>query len=378
MVTGIQQPAAPPPGAPAPITFSNQTIRMIVRTSIGGRRARVQFSNSHGTVPLSIGAAAIALRAKESDIVTGSSKSLTFNGKPSAWIPAGAAVYSDPLDFNVPANGDLAVSIHVPGETGPTTQHSVGLHTTYVSKAGNFVNDVSIDQPTTTQSWYFLSGVEVMAPATSSAIVTFGDSITDGTRSTPNTDNSWPSQFSRRLQAAGANVAVLNQGISGNRILRDGAGTNALARFDRDVLAMSGAKWVVLLEGINDIGQGNRAGIPETEKVTAEDVIAGMRQFADKAHAHGLQVIGGTLTPIEGSAYYNDSAETVRQAVNQWIRSSGTFDTVVDFDAATRDAASPRKFRAEFDSGDHLHPNDTGYKAMAEALNLATFGVAQK
>ena len=361
-----QQPAGPPP-----LTFSNQTIRMIVRTSIAGRRARVQLSNSHGTTPLAIGAAAIATRTKGSEV--SGSKPLSFGGKATAWIPAGAAVFSDPVDFNIPANGDLAVSLYVPGETGPSTQHSVGLHTTYISKPGNFVNNASIEEPQTTQSWYFLSAIEVMSQAP--ALVTFGDSITDGTRSTPDTDNSWPSQFSRRLQAAGANIAVLNQGISGNRILRDNAGTNALARFDRDVLGMSGVKWIVFLEGINDIGQGNRVGIAEGDKVTADDVIAGMKQFVDKAHTHGIQVIGGTLTAIEGSQYYNDAAETVRQAVNQWIRTGGAFDSIVDFDAATRDAANPKKFRDNFDSGDHLHPNDAGYKAMAEALNLAAFGV---
>lgn len=377
--TAIIPGGGPPPQsavpAPLPGAFNNQTVRMIVRTSIGGPRARTVISNAHGTVPLVIGSAHLALRAKGSEIVAGSDRTLTFSGKARAWVPVGASVTSDPVDLSVPAHSDLAVSVFVPGDTGPASQHALGLHTTYIA-AGDATGAPSLEGAATSQSWPWLAAVEVLAPINAAAIVALGDSITDGARSTPDTDNSWPSHLARRLAAAGAShLAVLNQGISGNRVLRDGVGPNALARFDRDVLGMSGVKWMILLESINDIGQGNRAGIAESDKVTADDVIGAMRQLIEKARSHGIRVVGGTLTAVEGSGYYNENSEAVRQAVNQWIRTSGAFDAVVDFDAATRDPANPKRFKAEFDSGDHLHPGDAGYKAMAEAIDLSIFGV---
>jgi len=214
----------------------------------------------------------------------------------------------------------------------------------------------------------------VLAPAEAAAVVTFGDSITDGARSTPNTDSSWPSVLARRLAANSAtqNIAVLNEGISGNRVLRENAGTNALARLDRDALAQTGAKWLVFMEGINDIGQGLRANAPADQLVTAEDLIGGMKQVIERAHAHGMKAIGATLTPYSGAAYYSDAGEIVRQAVNQFIR-GGAFDAVFDFDAVTRDPDSPKQFKAEYDSGDHLHPGDVGYKAMADSIDLGLF-----
>jgi lysophospholipase L1-like esterase len=365
------------PPAPPPSTFNNQTIRMIVHTSIPGRRARVQLSNSHGTAPLVVGAVHIALRAKGSEIVAGSDRALTFSGRPTAWIPAGASVVSDAVDLNVPADADLSVSVYIPGDSGPATMHATGLHTNYIAN-GNVTGDASIADARTTQSWYWLSSVEVLAPPETAAVVTFGDSITDGARSTPDTDRSWPSQLAKRLKENGVNnVAVLNHGISGNRVLRDGAGINALARFDRDVLAMPGVKWVMLLEGINDIGQGARANANPNDAVDADMLIAAMRQLVERAHAHGIKVIGCTVLPYEGAAYYSENGEVIRQAVNQFIRNGGVFDAVVDFDAVTRDPANPKRFRPEHDSGDHLHPGDAGYKAMADAIDLSLFGKAK-
>jgi lysophospholipase L1-like esterase len=370
-----QTTAAAPANAPAPgSNFNNQTVRMVVHTSIGGRRARVQLSNAYGAAALVVRSAHIALRDKDSAIVPDTDKALSFNGKPSVVIPPGAQMVSDAIDFNVPKLADVMVSIYLPSETGSPTTHATGLHTTYISQEGDFTAQPVISDAATTQSWYFLASLDVLAPPDSAALVTFGDSITDGARSTPNTDSSWPSVLARRLAAnpATLNVAVLNQGISGNRVLRENAGTNALARLDRDALAQSGVKWMIFMEGINDIGQGLRANAPGDQMVTADDLIGGLKQVIERAHSHGIKAIGATLTPFSGAAYYSDAGETVRQAVNQFIR-SGAFDAVVDFDAVTRDSENPKVFKAEYDSGDHLHPGDAGYKAMAESIDLSLF-----
>jgi lysophospholipase L1-like esterase len=348
---------------------------MIARTSIGGRRIRVHLSNDFGAAPLTITAAHIALRAKESAIIDGSDRVLKFSGRASGFIPPGAQIISDPVDLDVPALSDLAISVYVPGETGPATQHATGLHTSYISKAGDFTAAPSFTEPTTTQSWFLVAGVDVVAPPDAAAIVAFGDSITDGATSTPDTNRSWPSLLAERLQAnpATKNIAVANQGISGNRVLKDGAGVSALARFDRDVLSQAGVKWVVIMESINDIGQTLRDGAPPADALTADDLIAGLRQMIVRAHTHGIKVIGATLTPYQGAAYYSDKGEEVRIAINQWIRTGGEFDNIVDFDAATRDAANAKTFRADYNIRDHLHPNDAGYKAMADAFDLSWF-----
>jgi lysophospholipase L1-like esterase len=349
---------------------------MIAHSSIGGRRVRIELSNAFGSVPLAIGAAHIALRDKESAIVASSDRTLLFGGRPTSWIPPGGTVISDPVNLDVPAASDLAVSIFIPENGATDTMHAVGLHTTYVSKEGDTTGAPAMVDATSTQSFYFLTNVDVAAPPDAAAIVTFGDSITDGAVSTPNTDRSWPSFLARRLAASGgANIAVLNQGISGNRLLRDGAGVNALARFDRDVLAQPGVKWLMILEGINDIGLGSRADAAATDAVTSDDLIAALKQLIERAHEHGIKVIGGTLTPYEGAAYYSESGEQIRMAVNQWIRSSGSFDAVVDFEAVARDPEHPKQFRPGFNNGDHLHPNDAGYEAMADAIDLSWFGL---
>lgn len=352
--------------------LNHQTVRMIVRTSIGGRRLRVEFSNAYGTAPLMIGAAHVALRAKDSEIVAASDHALAFGGRAACAIPPGALMISDPVDLEVPTFSDLAISMYLPSETGPPTMHGTGLHTTYISRDGNQTAERSIPEAVTTQSWYWISGVDVTAPADAAALVTFGDSITDGATSTPDTNRSWPAYLAARLAAnpATANVAVVNEGISGNRVLRDGAGVNALARFDRDVLAVPGVKWVSIMESINDIGVGSRT---PAEAVTADELIAGLRQMVDRAHMRGIKVIGATLTPYEGAAYASESGEVIRMAVNQWIRTGGAFDAVFDFDKVEQDAEHPRQFREGFNTRDHLHPNDVGYKAMADSIDLGLF-----
>lgn len=382
-----QQPRAlpaPPAGQPAPPArpgqrFENQTIRMIVRTSLGGSRLRVQLSNAFGTAPLQVGAAHIALHAQGSEIVAASDHALTFSGNPAAWIPAGAEVISDPVELTVPALGDLAISVFVPGDTGAPTTHATGLHTTYISKQGNFTGAPSIADASTTASWYFLSGVDVLAPADAGVIVAYGDSITDGATSTVDTNSSWPSFLAARLAAAGAkNIAVVNQGISGNRVLRDNAGVNALARFDRDVLDQEGVKWLMVMEGINDIGQGTRSNADPTAAVTLDELIAAHKQLIERAHLHGIKVIGCTLTPYQGAAYFSDAGEVIREGLNNWIKTGGAYDAVVDYDAATRDPANVKQIRKDYNIMDHLHPNDAGYKAMADAVDLSIFGLKKR
>jgi lysophospholipase L1-like esterase len=384
--TSAQQqprPAAPPrAGAPLAATapqrytlsgFSNQTVRMIARVSLGGRRIRVQLSNAFGATPLTLGAAHIAIRSKDSAIVAGTDRALSFNGKPGCMIPAGAVMFSDPVDLEVPKLSELAVSIYVPGDTGPASTHALGLHTTYVSKEGNFTDQPEIADATVSLSWYWLAGIDVLAPSNAAAIVAFGDSITDGATSTADTDRSWPSVFAQRLLSdpATANIAVVNEGISGNRVLADGAGVSALTRFDRDVLGQSGVKWLMIMEGINDIGITARQ--PGPNAVTADDLTGALSQMIERAHTHGIKVIGCTLTPYVGAAYASENGEAIREAVNSWIRTSGAFDAVVDFDKVTQDPDNPKQFRAGYNITDHLHPNDNGYKAMAESIDLKIF-----
>lgn len=361
--------------------FENETIRNVVHTSIGGSRVRIKLSNLFGSRPVVIGAAHVAVRDKGPRIVTGSDRALTFSGRASVSIPAGAVVLSDPAKLDVPAGGDLAVSIFLPEVTPMTSVHRSAFQTSYVA-AGNAAGAETFDEPTTISVWPFLTAVDVETAASPGAVVTLGDSITDGSNSTSNTNRRWPDVLAARLRAAKRNVAVLNQGIGGNRILHDGTGDygpafgpNALARFDRDVLAQAGVRWVVVLLGINDIGHPG-AGAPMSEDVSAEDMIAGLRQLAERAHEKGLLIYGCTLTPFEGitwAGWFTPEKEAKRQAVNHWIRTSGVFDGVVDFDKAVRDPEHPTRMLEAFDSGDHLHPNDAGLKAMGEAIDLRLF-----
>ncbi len=362
------------PAPPAPTSFNDQTIRMIVHTTLGGRRARVTLSNAFGNGPLTIGAAHVALRSRDSSIVAGSDRALMFNGKPGITIAPGAHIISDPVDLDVPQLGDIAISVYVPGDSGQLTLHNTGLHTTYIAK-GNVTAETSVNDATTTRSYYWITGVDVMAPADAAAIVAFGDSITDGSTSTPDANRSWPGFLAQRILTTPGTpkLAVLNEGIAGNRVLADGAGVNALARFDRDVLGQAGVKWLFIMESINDIGQTTRANAPVAPPVTPDDLIGALKQMVERAHTHGIKVIGCTLTPYEGAAYYSEQGEEIRQAVNRWIRTSGTFDAVVDYDAVTRDPANPKVFKTGFNDGDHLHPNDAGYKAMADSIDLRMF-----
>ena len=352
--------------------FNNQTVRMMVRTSIGGRRLRVRLSNAFGGTPVVVGTAHLAIRAKDSAIVPDSDRSLKFNGKPGCTLAPGVVLLSDPVDLILPPVTELAVSLYFPGETHAPTTHATALHNTYISKEGDMTAQAEIPEPVTTQSYYWLAGIDVAAAADAAVLVTFGDSITDGARSTSETNHSWPALLAARLAAnkATAKIGVANVGIGGNRVLRDGSGASALARFDRDVLSQPGVKWVTLMEGINDIGR--EATVP-AEAVTAGELIGAYKQFIEQAHAHGVKVIGCTLTPYEGAGYYRENGEAIRAAVNSFIRTSGAFDAVVDFEAATRDAGNARRIRAEFDPGDHLHPNDAGYQAMADAFDLSIF-----
>jgi lysophospholipase L1-like esterase len=367
------QPAAPVAAAPPMGTLNNQTARMIVRTSIGGSRVRVQFSNAFGAAPLDMGAAHIAIRSKDSAIVAGSDRPLSFNGKASGRILPGAVLISDPVDLVVPKLSDLAISVYVPGNSGVASQHSQALHTTYISKEGDTTSQAEMTDATTTRAWYWISSLDVLAPADAGAIVAFGDSITDGTTSTVDANRSWPSLLSERLVAnpATANISVLNMGIAGNQILGDGAGVAALARFDRDVLSQPGVKWLMILEGINDMNLAGRGGATTTgPALTADDLIGGMKQMIERAHTQGIKVIGCTLTPFGGAS---DGVEAMRQAVNQFIRTSGAFDGVVDFDKVIRDPNDLRQFIKAYNNTDRLHPNDAGYKAMADAVDLSMF-----
>jgi lysophospholipase L1-like esterase len=355
--------------------FNGQTLRQIVHTSIGGDTVRVRLS-TFGASALVVGAAHIALRDTGAAIVPGSDRVLTFSGNPSITIPPGAVVLSDPVDLDVPALGDLAVSLFVPDNTGPATWHFEALQTSYISPPGDFTGSTDIPGATTTQAWFWLAGVEVKAPKQTGAIVCLGDSITDGTASTPNTNNRWPNHLATRLLARRGNqeMGVLDEGIAGNRVLHDIIGANALARLDRDVLVQTGVTHVIVLEGINDIGFSG-IGFPD-QAVSADEIIAGHTQLIERVHARGLKIFGGTLTPFEGTTfpgYFTPEGEAKRQAVNHWIRTSGEYDGVIDFDKATRDPSHPARLLPAYDSGDHLHPSDAGYQAMADAINLRLF-----
>jgi lysophospholipase L1-like esterase len=348
-------------------SLEDQTVRMMVRTSIGGSPVRVWLSNVHGGAPLTIGSARIALHAEGSRIVSGSDRALTFNGMSSVTIPPGAPMVSDPVDLEVAPLTDLAISLYLPENTGSPTTHAMGLRDAYVSEAGDFTGAAEISGGSTMNSWYWVSAVDVLAPGGASVIVAFGDSITDGATSTPGTNGGWPSVLAERLSPL---RGIVNMGISGNRLLADGAGVSALARFDRDVLGRPGVGWVMIMEGINDIGATARGPAPE---VTSETLIGALGQMAARAHARGIKVIACTLTPYEGAGYYSESGEVMRQAVNEFIRTSPVFDAVVDFDAVIRDPENPLRFLPEYTNGDNLHPNDAGYRAMGESIDLSIF-----
>ena len=371
----LMQPARAIPSAQTPPPrVSGQTVRMVARLTASGSALRVALSNSFGFAPVRIDAAHVAEHAGEGAMRAGSGRALTFGGRAWVVLPPGAQIHSDPVPFDVPAQADLVVSLYLDADSGPTTSHPIGLRTAWLAPGNQAAAD-RLQGATAFHSYLWLAGIDVRAASKAATIVAFGDSITDGFSTTPDADTSWPSVLARRLGAQRGQPAraVINMGISGNRVLREGAGSSALARFDRDVLSRPGVRWVLLLEGINDIGFSAIPGLPETEKATAQDIIAGYRLLIGRARLHGLSIIGGTLTPFEGVNTWSAAGEGMRQQVNQWIRGSGEFDAVVDFDAATRDPAAPTKLRREYDSGDHIHPNDAGNQAMAEAIDLKLF-----
>jgi len=377
---GETRPAPPPPAAPSPILptperLKDQTVRMIIRPTIAGGVWRVQFSNASGGEALRIGRAAIARSAEAGAIRPGTSQVLRFAGQAGVTIQPGAVVFSDPVTLDVTALELLAVSIHLPDDVAVNTLHPLGLRTTYVAE-GDRTEDMALADAETNRSYFWLSGLAVETDPGAGTIVAFGDSITDGYGTTPNAGRAWPELLAERLQADARtrHLSVINMGISGNRVRRDGAGLSALARFDRDVLARPGVRWVILLEGINDINFAAIPGMPASEAVTAEDLIAAYTQFVDRAHLHGIKVMGATIAPTEGTWLYSEKTEALRQAVNQWIRSSGKFDALIDFDAVLRDPARPTRLNPAYDPGDNVHPNDAGNAAMARAIDLTRFG----
>ncbi|MBV9473371.1 MAG: SGNH/GDSL hydrolase family protein [Solirubrobacterales bacterium] len=389
-------PQAATPGSLAETGFDNQTVRNIVFTSAGGSVVRVRFTNAFGSQPLTIGRASIAVAGTGADLASGSVP-VSFAGQPSVTLAPGGEALSDPVNLRVPALQDLAVSVYLPDKTGPATNHSDAQQVNYVASGDQTDASGGASFTGQTQSWYFIDSVDVIASRHDlGTLVALGDSITDGANSTVNANARWPNYLARRVDGAhGVTLGVADEGISGNRVLNDSSclGVNAQARFDRDVLARAGAREVVLMEGINDIGfphlmpdpsdpshkvigpTGTGFAVPIScfqpqTTVTAAQIIAGDEQLIDQAHAAGLRIYGATLTPFKGAPYYTDPGEATREAVNQWIRTSGAFDGVIDFDHALADPGDPLTMNPAYDSGDHLHPNDAGYRKMADTVSL--------
>jgi lysophospholipase L1-like esterase len=365
---------ASPNNRPLSPSFSDQTIVQVVRLSAGGQRLRVRLTNEYGQHALAVGAARVALVTPAGIVLPGSERALRFSGADAASIPPGAPLLSDPIDLATQPFARLRVSLYLPGETGPCTCHAQGLEPVALAAGDATANPPPTPPPAPAAPQYraFLSAVDVETAApTAPVVVAFGDSITDGARSTMSTDNRWPDWFATRLveRFKGRAAAVNNAGIGGNRVLSDGViaafGQSALTRFDRDVLAVTGATHVVVLEGVNDLGDAKRP--------TAEQLIAGYRQLIARAHAHGLKIFAATILPYGGAAYYSAQGDAERATINAWMRTSHEFDGVVDFDAAMRDPARPERMKADLQSGDWLHPNDAGYRVMGEAVDLAVF-----
>ena len=364
------------------LVFTNQTLREIVHLSIGGARVRIRFSNVFGSQSLEIGSAHVALRGTESSILPSSDRALTFGGATGVSIPPNASVLSDPVTLSVPGGSDLAISIFVPRATIAAGIHYLAQQTSYVG-AGDQTAAASIGDPRTITSWIFLAGVDVSAPPAVAAIAVFGDSRVDGDGSTENANRRWPDVLAARLSPHGSSLGVLNAGIIGNRILHDAPqgtvelGVNALARFDRDALDPPGVKDVIILEGIVDIGLPGTHFAPASQAVTVDDLIVGLQQLVERAHERGMRVFVATQTPFGGAntpaGFFSAEKEAQRKALNQWIRSNPSFDGVIDFERVVSDPANPDRLLPAFDSGDHLHPNDAGYEAMANSIDISLF-----
>jgi lysophospholipase L1-like esterase len=363
-----------------PVTFSNQTIREVVHTTIGGKAIRLRLSNTFGPRAIRFDAVYAGLQQEGATLVRASNHEVTFGGSRSIAIPEGAEALSDPVSLAVGPQQSLTISLFIAGETGPATAHGSAFQTNYVSGAGNFAVDEGASAFVKTMgSWYFLSAVEVLVPPTArGAVVALGDSITDGASSRPDKNERWTDVLARRLLAHHDEIAVLNAGIGGNRVLTSSPcwGQNALARLRRDVLAQAGINAVILFEGTNDIGQPDTPAAATNPclsrmPVTADEIIAGYKQIIARTRATGLKIFGATILPYQGFAGWTAAGEAKRGAVNQWIRNSGAFDGVIDFDAALRDPAAPARLDPRYDSGDHLHPGPAGHEAMGNAVKLA-------
>lgn len=346
--------------------LTNVTVRQVVRVSEGGHRIRLRLSNEGGSDTLVLGAVHVGEAGADGSVVAGTDHVVTFDGQPGVSIPASAPVLSDPVDLTTKALDKLYISIHVPGAVPARAPRSLFQYV--AGEPGDFTGSASLPHVRLERAPVYVTLVETQAASPTSVLVTLGDSITEGAASTANAFRSWPDRLAERL--AGHHWAVVNAGISGNRLLRYGAGPNALARLDRDVLSVPGIKAIILLEGINDIGRGFTTAGP-TEPVDAAALEAADRQIILRAHEHGVRVIGATLTPYEGAAYASPAGEAVREELNTWIKSGGAFDAVIDFAPSVADPANPRAFGKQYNDRDHLHPNDAGYKAMADAVNLS-------
>jgi len=358
--------------------FRSETLRQRIVMTASGKRLRVWFSNQYGTRPLVIGEAHIARSAVGSSIVPGTDHVLSFGGRAGIAVPPGAMVVSDPIALDAEARTVLAISLYLPRSTegSPSTVHQGAWQEGFVSSAGDFAGADSFPVAARLPSHFYIAGVDVEAPESIGAIIALGDSITDGYGSTPGAGHSWPEELARRLPAKrGGPLAVLNMGIGGNRLLHDLTGPAALARLNRDVLSIPGARFLIVFEAINDIGGAEWFGRPE-EDVSADDIIGALRQIISQAHEYGITVIGATLTPTAGCldpGYDSPASEAKRQKVNTWIRGGREFDAFIDFDEVIRDPKMPSRMKPEYDSGDHLHPGDAGYAAMAAAIDLAIF-----
>ena len=363
-----------------PEALSDQTVRQVARISVGGDQLRIVLSNEFGPRPLTIGSATVALSAGGAAVDPATVKPVTFGEKTSAVIPPGAPLVSDPVDLSVKPLSSVAVSLYLPKKTGITSVHWDGAQTTYVSATGDKTKDTDFKPDSTNKSRLFLSRILTTAKPDSSAIVFFGDSITDGFCSTADKNNRWPDHIAERLQAEGhPDVAVVNEAFSGDRMLANGMGTSALSRFDMSVLSHPRLSTVVMMMGINDIGWPGRDAItPRDPEPTAEDLIAGYKQIIQRAHDHGIRFVGVTLTPFVDAfkdqrtyGFYTPEKEKIREAVNDWIRADKTADGLIDFDKLLEDPNNPRHINPAFDCGDHLHPNDAGYQAMSKAVDLS-------
>ncbi|WP_405662951.1 SGNH/GDSL hydrolase family protein [Streptomyces sp. NBC_01166] len=384
--TSMPQLTEPGNMPPAPFTqdgsvLDDATLRQTVHVSTGGEHIRLRFSNAFGGTALPITKVSVALPldggAGVSAVKAGTTRPVTFQGRSSVSVPVGAQAVSDPLDFALAPGSNLTATVYLAtGQASTSITSHPGSRTTSHLLAGDHVSDADLPGATPTDHWYFLSGVEVWSRSTTSAAVVLGDSLTDGRGSTTNMNDRWPDLLQKRLKAGAATskTAVVNQAAGGNRLLKDGLGPNGLARLDRDVLAQSGVDWLVVFEGINDIGTAEAT--PAAQKQAAADVIAAYEQIITRAHTQGIRVYGATLTPMGGNTGYDDPdgyREQARQTVNTWIRTRGRFDSVIDFDRTVRDPLEPGQLRAELDTGDHLHLNPTGYRAMADSVPTRLF-----